>query len=84
MQAKPSYMRRGNRADVLVYTGLQLEIGWLPVLIEGSRNPAVVPGARGLLDASRGIEVLEVPAGEVDRSMGDIHPEGNQIGRAHV
>ena len=77
VQARPSYMRRVNRADLLVYTGLQLEIGWLPVLIEGARNPAVVPGASGLLDASRGIEVLEVPAGEVDRTMGDIHPEGN-------
>ena len=77
VQAKPSYMRLVNRADLLVYTGLQLEVGWLPLLIEGGRNRAVVSGARGNLDAARGIEVLEVPEGEVDRTMGDIHPEGN-------
>jgi zinc/manganese transport system substrate-binding protein len=77
VQAKPSYMRLVNRADLLVYTGLQLEIGWLPLLIEGGRNRAVVSGGQGNLNAARGIEVLEVPEGEVDRTMGDIHPEGN-------
>ena len=77
VQAKPSYMRQVNRADLLVYTGLQLEVGWLPLLIEGGRNPAVVAGAPGHLDASHRIKVLEVPDGEVDRTMGDIHPEGN-------
>jgi zinc/manganese transport system substrate-binding protein len=75
--AKPSYMRRVNRADLLVYTGLQLEIGWLPLLVQGARNPNITPGSRGDLDASPGIEVLEVPVGELSRAMGDIHPEGN-------
>jgi zinc/manganese transport system substrate-binding protein len=75
--AKPSYMRTLNRADLLVYTGLELEVGWLPLLIRGARNPKVVLGAAGHLDASEGIRVLEVPSGHVDRSMGDVHPEGN-------
>ena len=77
VQAKPSYTRLVNRADLLIYTGLQLEVGWLPLLLQGGRNPGVLPGARGHLAVSEDIEVLEVPAGEVDRTMGDIHPEGN-------
>lgn len=77
VEAKPSYMRTLNRADLLVYTGLELEVGWLPLLIQGARNPKVVMGAAGHLEASRGIRILEVPTGQVDRSMGDIHPEGN-------
>lgn len=77
LEAKPSFMRLINRADLLVYNGLELEIGWLPLLLQGGRNPQVLPGSRGNLDASAGIRVLEVPTGEVDRSMGDVHPEGN-------
>lgn len=77
VEAKPSYMRTVNQADLLVYVGLQLEIGWLPLLIQGARNPKILPGAKGNLAASQGIEILEIPKGEVDRTMGDIHPEGN-------
>ena len=77
IEAKPSYMRHLNRADLLIYNGLELEIGWLPLLIQGSRNRRVMPGSAGSLDASRELPILEVPVGEVDRSMGDIHPEGN-------
>lgn len=76
-EAKPSYMRRVNRADLLVAVGLQLEIVWLPLLINGARNPAIVPGSQGYLDASQSIPVLEIPSGQIDRSQGDIHPEGN-------
>ena len=61
----------------MIYNGLELEIGWLPLLVQGSRNRRVLPGSDGSLDASRGLAILEVPAGEVDRSMGDIHPQGN-------
>jgi zinc/manganese transport system substrate-binding protein len=75
--AKPSYIRKVNRADLLVYNGLELEVAWLPLLIEGARNRALTPGSAGLLDASEAVEELEVPQGEVDRSQGDIHPEGN-------
>ncbi len=70
--AKPSYMRLLNRADLLLYVGLQLEIGWLSLLVEGARNPGLVS-----LNLSKGISVLEVPEGEVTRAQGDIHPEGN-------
>jgi len=70
--AKPSYMRLLNRADLLLYVGLQIEIGWLPLLVEGARNPSLVS-----LNLSQGISVLEVPKGEVTRAQGDIHPEGN-------
>ena len=77
VEAKPSYMRHLNRADLLIYNGLELEIGWLPLLIQGSRNRRVMPGSAGSLDASRELPILEIPVGEVNRSMGDIHPEGN-------
>lgn len=77
VQAKPSYMRQMNRADLLVYVGMELEVGWLPLLIQGARNPKIVSGGPGHLDASVGIRRLDVPDGAVDRSMGDVHPEGN-------
>ena len=77
IQPKPSFMVKVNRADLLIYQGLELEIGWLPVLIDGARNPNIRLGQPGHLDASEGISKLEVPTGEVDRSMGDIHPYGN-------
>jgi len=77
LEGKPSYMKKLNRADLLIYNGLQLEIGWLPLIVQGARNPKIVYGAKGNLDCSRGIRILEVPQGEVDRSMGDVHPEGN-------
>lgn len=75
--AKPSFMARLNKADLLVYVGLQLEIGWLPLLIRGARNPAILPDRPGHLDASAGLTILERPTAEVDRGQGDIHPEGN-------
>jgi zinc/manganese transport system substrate-binding protein len=77
LEAKPSHMARLRRADLLVYVGLELEVGWLPLLINGSRNPALRPGSPGHLAATNGIEVLEVPTGPVSRSEGDVHPLGN-------
>lgn len=77
LEAKPSYMSAVNRADLLIYNGLELEIGWLPLLVQGGRNPQVLAGQQGNLDASADIPILEVPSGMVDRSMGDIHPLGN-------
>lgn len=77
LEAKPSYMSLVNKADLLIYNGLELEVGWLPLLVQGGRNPAVLPGKPGNLDASAGISALEIPTGEVDRSQGDIHPQGN-------
>ncbi|MBI4390111.1 MAG: zinc ABC transporter substrate-binding protein [Nitrospinae bacterium] len=77
VEAKPSYMLKVNRADLLVYVGMELEIGYLPLLIEGGRNPNIRLGQPGLLDLSTAIVPIEVPVGEVDRSMGDVHPYGN-------
>lgn len=72
VEAKPSYMRVMNRARVLFYTGLQLEIGWLPLLVQGARNRSLVQ-----VDLSQGIPVLERPTGPISRAQGDVHPEGN-------
>jgi zinc/manganese transport system substrate-binding protein len=77
VEAKPSLLIPLARADLLVYAGLDLEIGWLPPLVQGSRNARIQPGARGNLDASTVIDVLDVPASKVDRAQGDIHPRGN-------
>lgn len=76
IEVKPSLMLKLRRADVLVLNGLDLDI-WADLLIQGSNNPNVVRGAAGVIDASRGIPVLEVPTTRVDRSMGDVHPLGN-------
>lgn len=72
VEAKPSYMRLVNQARLLFYVGLQLEIGWLPLLVQGARNPALVQ-----VDLSQGISVLDRPIGPISRAQGDIHPEGN-------
>src|SRR5205085_12045683 len=77
VESKPNLVLELNRADLLVYVGLELEIGWLPPLVLGSRNPKIQPGELGNLDCSRAIPVLDVPTTKVDRSMGDIHPLGN-------
>ncbi len=77
VEPKPSLVIDLNHADLLVHVGLELEIGWLPPLILGSRNERLALGMPGNLDASTQIPVLDVPTTRVDRSMGDIHPQGN-------
>ncbi|TMA27394.1 MAG: zinc ABC transporter substrate-binding protein [Deltaproteobacteria bacterium] len=77
VEAKPNLMLVLNRADLLVYVGLELEIGWLPPLVLGSRNPKIQVGEPGNLDCSQQIPVLDVPTVRVTRAMGDIHPLGN-------
>src|SRR5438132_10194087 len=77
VEPKPNLMLVLNRADLLVHVGLELEIGWLPPLVLGSRNPKIQPGQPGNLDASAQIPVQDVPATKIDRSLGDIHPQGN-------
>ena len=77
VEPKPSLVIELNRAELLIHVGLELEIGWLPPLVLGSRNGKIQPGQPGNLDASTDIPVLDVPAIKVDRSMGDIHPQGN-------
>jgi zinc/manganese transport system substrate-binding protein len=73
---KPSFVPKLNRADILVEMGLDLEISWLPALLEVANNSNIFPGQTGNIDCSVGINVLEVPR-TVDRSEGDVHPKGN-------
>src|SRR5438552_16837853 len=75
--AKPSLMKAIQHADVFVSTGLELDGGWLPLVLPGSRNPRIQPGTRGFVDASQGVNVLEKPVGTVSRAEGDVHPLGN-------
>lgn len=75
--AKPSLMKAIQHADVFISVGLQLDSGWLPLVLPGSRNPKIQPGAPGFVDASDGVPVLEKPVGTVSRAEGDIHPLGN-------
>lgn len=75
--AKPSLMKAIQHADVFVSTGLELDGGWLPLVLPGSRNPRIQPGTKGFVDASQGVQVLEKPSGTVSRAEGDIHPLGN-------
>jgi ABC-type Zn uptake system ZnuABC Zn-binding protein ZnuA len=77
VDARPSFIRALNQADVLVEGGAELEIGWLPPLVSSARNAKILADAPGHLVLSRFIRLLEVPTGPVDRSMGDIHPLGN-------
>ncbi len=77
VDAKPSFVLKLSNADLLVVAGLELEIGYLPPLIDQSRNDKIRPGSAGYLDASTGCDILERPTGVVTRAMGDIHPFGN-------
>jgi zinc/manganese transport system substrate-binding protein len=77
VEAKPSFILRLQRADLLVVVGRDLEIGWLPPLINQSRNAKIQPGAPGYLDASLQARILDLPTGQVTRAMGDVHPLGN-------
>jgi zinc/manganese transport system substrate-binding protein len=77
VEAKPSFLLKLRQADLLITVGLQLEIGWLPPLINQSGNPRIQVDARGYFDASQFAEILEKPTGVVTRAMGDVHPFGN-------
>src|SRR5206468_3657423 len=77
VDARPSFVRVLNQADVLIEGGAELEIGWLPPLVNGARNSKILADAPGHLILSPGIRLLEVPTSPVDRSMGDVHPFGN-------
>lgn len=77
VEAKPSYMIKARRADLIITVGLELEIGWLPNIIRGSRNPKIMEGNPGHFEASRFITPIEVQHGRVDRSQGDVHGLGN-------
>lgn len=76
VQAKPSFALQMGRANVFAFVGLDLEIGWMPTLLDAARNRQINPGGRGNVDVSRVIPVLDVNP-NADRSQGDVHPRGN-------
>lgn len=76
VEAKPSLVARARNADLVVAAGAELEVGWLPVLLQESGNSRIQPGSSGYFEADRQLRLLEVPTA-VDRSMGDVHPLGN-------
>jgi zinc/manganese transport system substrate-binding protein len=77
LEPRPSFIRSLHDADVLVLVGMELEVGWVPPLLNTARNPRVLPGKPGYVDASTAIVPMEVPQGVVSRAMGDVHPYGN-------
>lgn len=77
IEAKPSYMVKMRDADLIVSNGLSLEIGWLPTLIKGARNPKISLTAKGYLELGSLITTLDQPSENITRAMGDVHPEGN-------
>ena len=77
VDAKPSFIRILNQADVLIEGGADLEVGWLPPLIVNARNPKIQLGQPGRIIAADVVRLIEVPVGPIDRSLGDVHPFGN-------
>jgi len=77
VEAKPSFVIKLHSADLLIAVGRELEIGWLPPLVNQARNAKVQPGGEGYFDASQGVKILEIPTGQLTRAMGDVHPQGN-------
>jgi ABC-type Zn uptake system ZnuABC Zn-binding protein ZnuA len=77
VDARPSFIRVLNRADVLLEGGADMEVGWLPSLVNNARNPRILGDAPGHVLMARGIQLIDVPVGAVVRSLGDVHPGGN-------
>jgi zinc/manganese transport system substrate-binding protein len=77
VEAKPSFILKLQRADLLIVVGRELEVGWLPPLVQQSRNAKIQAGADGYLDASLHARILDIPQGQITRAMGDVHPSGN-------
>ena len=77
IEAKPSFIKALNQADLYVQVGLEMEVGYAPLLLNNAQNPKILPNEAGHLDISGYITPREVPTEVVDRSMGDVHPFGN-------
>ncbi|MBE7440514.1 MAG: zinc ABC transporter substrate-binding protein [Spirochaetales bacterium] len=77
VDARPSYIKLLQNADLFILAGMDLEVGWAPVLIRSSRNPVIAAGERGYFDASKVIVPIVQKSGEISRAMGDVHPRGN-------
>jgi zinc/manganese transport system substrate-binding protein len=77
VEPKPSFILKLHGADLLIAVGRELEIGWLPPLVNQARNPRIAPNGDRYLDASLTAKILEIPTGQITRAMGDVHPAGN-------
>ncbi len=77
LQAKPGFIIQARNADLWISIGMELEIGWEPAVIHGSRNPRIQVGRPGYLDVSANVLKRGVPTRRVTRDMGDVHPSGN-------
>ena len=77
VEPKPSFILKLHAADLLIAVGRELEIGWLPPLVNQARNPRIAPNGDRYLDASLNAKILEIPTGQITRAMGDVHPAGN-------
>ncbi len=77
VEPKPSFILKLHAADLLIAVGRELEIGWLPPLVNQARNPRIAPNGDRYLDASLTAKILEIPTGQITRAMGDVHPAGN-------
>jgi ABC-type Zn uptake system ZnuABC Zn-binding protein ZnuA len=77
LEAKPSFMSRASSAHLWVAVGLELEVGYEPLILEGARNPRIRVGAPGHVYVSQWSKIRDVPAGSVSRAQGDVHPYGN-------
>ncbi|WP_413292621.1 metal ABC transporter substrate-binding protein [Bdellovibrio sp. HCB185ZH] len=75
--ARPDYILKVNRADVVCSVGLDLEVGWLPKVLEKAANAKVQAGGTGYCVLGNAIKPLEIPTGVINRSLGDVHPHGN-------
>src|SRR2546430_15484618 len=76
VEARPSLIARVRSADLLICSGSELEVGWLPLLLTQSGNAKIQPGSEGYFEASQFVPKLEIPK-VVDRALGDVHPSGN-------
>ena len=77
VEPKPSFILKLHAADLLIAVGRELEIGWLPPLVNQARNQRIAPNGDRYLDASLTTKILEIPTGQITRAMGDVHPAGN-------
>lgn len=77
IEAKPSFMVKASQADLVISNGLDLEVGWLPSILSGARNPKIRAGEKGNLEIGPSIEPIEIATGKITRAEGDVHPFGN-------
>jgi zinc/manganese transport system substrate-binding protein len=76
VEARPSLIARARTADLVVATGAELEIGWLPLVLQQAANPKVQPGTPGYFEATTAVQLLGKPT-RLDRAEGDVHPQGD-------